>query len=166
MKKINYTLSACLFVVLLFSNCGSSQSSAQKEAKAQEIQQKMDDFRFTFNATYASPTGFRPIYLSPFYDLKVSKDSVQAYLPYYGRTYVAPMNPSEGGYKFTSTDFEYKVSEGKKKGNWRIEINPKDVNVPSQRDVSLLLDVWENGNARLDVISTDRQPISFQGEVE
>ncbi|MDR1742520.1 MAG: DUF4251 domain-containing protein [Dysgonamonadaceae bacterium] len=163
MKKITSTLSACLFTALLFSSCGSSLSSAQKEAQAQEIRQKIEDFRFTFKATYAYPTGYRSISLSPYYDLKVSKDSVRAYLPYYGRAYIAPINPDEGGIKFTSTDFDYKVSEGKKAGNWRIEIIPKDLR---WGDTTLSLDVWENGNARLDVNSTDRQPISFHGDIE
>ena len=162
MRKVIYSLSICIAVFFFLSNCGSSQSAAQKEAVAQAIQQKINDFRFTFNATYAYPTGYRSMYLSPYYNLKISKDTVEAYLPYYGRAYTAPMDPSEGGIKFTSTNFDYNVSDGKRKGSWHIEIKPKDM----QRDLSLSLDVWENGSARLNVNSTDRQPISFQGDIE
>lgn len=163
MKKTVYAVLSVMFVAFLaMTSCGSSQSAAQKQAKAQEIRQKIEDSRFTFNATYAYPTGFRSIYLSPYYNLKVSRDTVEAYLPYYGRAYTAPINPSEGGIKFTSTKFDYKVSEGKRKGSWIIAIKPN----ATERDLSLFLEIWENGSARLDVSSSDRQPISFQGEIE
>ena len=59
-----------------------------------------------FNPTtdvYKRQTGYRSIYLSPYYYLKVSKDTVVAYLPYFGRAYTAPADPTEGGIKFTST---------------------------------------------------------------
>lgn len=162
MKKFVYTLLIAIIGGVALSACGSSKSAAQKEAKAEEIQQKIDDFRFTFNATHAIPQGYKSIYLNSTYDLKVSKDSVQAYLPYYGRAYTAPMNPSEGGIMFTSTNFEYNVKQGKKKGNWKIDIKPKDIS----RDVQLSLDIWDNGSAQLNVSSSDRQSISFQGELE
>ncbi|WP_316812759.1 DUF4251 domain-containing protein [Pedobacter heparinus] len=93
------------------------------------------------------------------YQLQVSKDSVEAYLPYYGRAYTATMNPDDSGIKFKSKDFKYKA-EQKKKG-WMITIQPKDA-----KDVqSLTLNVSENGYATLNVNSNNRQPISFNGTI-
>ena len=94
--------------------------------------------------------------------MKVNPDTVRAYLPYYGRAYVAPMNPSEGGIKFTSTDFDYQVAPGKRKGNWQVNIRTRDTG----REIFLYFDIWENGTARLNVTDTNRQPISFQGDLE
>ncbi|RZK15705.1 MAG: DUF4251 domain-containing protein [Pedobacter sp.] len=44
------------------------------------------------------------------YDFRVTKDSVVAYLPFYGRAFSAPYNPNEGGIKFTSKEDD-KVNE-------------------------------------------------------
>jgi hypothetical protein len=71
------------------------------------------------------------------------------------------MNPNEGGYRFTSTDFEYRVEEGTKKGNWNVIITVRDLDRP----LIFRFDIWENGTARLDINDTDRQSISFQGDM-
>lgn len=157
MRKIVYLL----FAVIIVTACGTTQTAAEKEAKAKEIRSAVEEFRFTFSANYAHPTGYRAVYLSPHYDVQVSPDTVNAYLPFYGRAYRAPMNPDEGGYRFTSTDFEYKILPGKKASNHLVEIKIND----QHRELRFYFDVWENGIARLDVNDVDRQPISFQGEV-
>lgn len=158
LRKIGYFP---LILFLFLYACGSVQSVAEKEKITSDVRAGVEAKDFTFKASYAFPTGYRSIYLSPYYDVKVSPDTVKAYLPYYGRAYRAPMNPSEGGYRFTSTDFEYKVVQGKKKGSWNVEITMRDLDRP----VSFRFDIWENGAARLDVTDNDRQPISFQGDL-
>lgn len=147
--------------VLTFNACGGTQTVVEKEKQAADVRNAVEIPDFTFKATYAHPTGYKSIYLSPYYDVKVSPDTVIAYLPFYGRAYRAPMNPSEGGYRFTSTDFEYRANEGKKKGSWDVEITLLDLNRP----VTFRFDIWENGTARLSVTDVDRQPISFQGDL-
>lgn len=162
MRKLNYfDLFLSILFLLLIPSCGSTQSAAEKQELAQEVRTKIEDADFTFKATYAFPTGYKSIFLSPYYDVKVSPDTVVAYLPYYGRAYSAPMDPSEGGIKFTSTDFSYKVRQGKKSGNWMVDIQFNDV----KRDVSFSFDIWENGSARLNVSDVNRQSISFNGDI-
>ena len=92
------------------------------------------------------------------YQLIVTKDSIEAYLPYYGRAYTASMNPDDSGIKFKSKDFKYKADK-KKKGSWIITINPKD----TKDTQSMILNISENGYATLNVNSNNRQPISFNG---
>lgn len=162
MKQSALHLIIVLSVVFGLTACGTAQTAAEKEAVANEVNQRVNDFDFTFKATYAYPTGFRSIYLSPYYDVKVNPDTVRAYLPYYGRAYVAPMDPSEGGIKFTSTDFDYQVVPGRKRGNWQVNIRTRDTG----REIFLYFDIWENGSTRLNVTDTNRQPISFQGDIE
>ena len=161
MKRSALHLLIVLSVAFGLTMCGTAQTAREKEVVAGEVSRSVNDFDFTFKATYAYPTGFKSIYLSPYYDVKVSPDTIRAYLPYYGRAYVAPVNPSEGGIKFTSTDFDYQVNPGKKKGNWRVDIRTKDTG----REIFLYFDIWENGTARLQVTDTNRQPISFQGDI-
>jgi len=159
--KLRYGLGVFLSVLFLWA-CGSTKTAAEKERQAAEIQNALEISTFLFEATYAYPTGYRSVYLSPYYDVKVSPDTVKAYLPYYGRAYRAPMDPREGGFNFTSTDFEYRVSPGKRKGSWVTVITIRDLDRP----VTFNFDVWENGTARLGVNDMNRQPISFQGNIE
>ncbi|NMB49792.1 MAG: DUF4251 domain-containing protein [Bacteroidales bacterium] len=161
-RQFFYAVLAFSFGLIFQTGCKTAQTATEKKAKTAEITQKVNDFEFTFKATYAYPTGYRSIYLSPYYYLKVSKDTVVAYLPYFGRAYTAPADPTEGGIKFTSTNFEYEVSEGKRKGNWQVLIKTHD----TDREIVLYLDIWENGSARLDVTDPNRQALSFQGEIE
>lgn len=134
----------------------------------------VNEQHFVFNATSAMPManadvskvlskmpggGAGVIQLSGSqYQLVVSKDSVEAYLPYYGRAYSAPMNPDDNGIKFKSKKFGYKADK-KKKGAWQIKMDFKD----TKDAQSMMLSVSENGYATLNVNSNNRQPITFNG---
>ena len=94
------------------------------------------------------------------YDLRITPDSVVAYLPFYGRAFTGTMDPNDSGTKFTSKKFEYTSAKGKK-GGWVITIDPKDVK-DGQR---MTLNVTESGYASLFVMNNNRQPISFNGYI-
>ncbi|WP_421942331.1 DUF4251 domain-containing protein [Pedobacter sp.] len=96
------------------------------------------------------------------YDVRITPDSVIAYLPYYGRAFNAPMNPSEGGIKFTSKDFTYKESKNKR-GNYTIQINTKDT---KQDNYNLTLSISTTGYASLTASSNNKQPIMFNGYLQ
>jgi hypothetical protein len=94
------------------------------------------------------------------YQLTIDKESVDAYLPYYGRAYTTARDSNESGIKFKSKDFSY-VTEKKKKGSYVITIKPKD-----HRDVqSMILTVGQNGYASLSVLSNSRQSITYNGYI-
>jgi hypothetical protein len=159
-KKLQVLIAFAISIFLL--SCGTAQTASEKADKAQEINNIISNLDFKFSATYAYPQSYGSIYLSPYYDVRVSPDTINAYLPYYGRAYRAPMDSNEGGIKFESTKFEYDVEKGKKQGNWLITIHTKD----TSRPFTLHFDLWDNGTGRLDVQDPDRQSISFQGIVE
>lgn len=161
MKKITIYGLFILLSIIFFSACGSSQTAAEKKQLALGIENAVAMPDFTFKANYAFPASSSSIYLSTNYGLKVSADTVQVYLPYYGRAYRAPLNPSEGGYNFTSTDFKYKLSRGKRNGQWQLNILFNDLD----RQVEFYFDVWDNGTARLNVNDINRQTISYQGNI-
>lgn len=96
------------------------------------------------------------------YDVKVTKDSIVAYLPYYGRSFSAPMDPTQGGIKFTSKDFTYTESKNKK-GSYTIQINTKDVKRENYR---FTINISTNGYASLTASSMNKQPIIFNGYLE
>lgn len=162
MKKFALYGIGLFFSALLLQACGTSRSAAEKEQIAAFIRHAVERSDFIFEATYAYPTGYKSVYLSPYYNVKVSPDTVKAYLPYYGRAYRAPMDPRDGGFNFTSTDFDYKLIPVNRKGNWQTEVTILDLDRP----VTFRFDIWENGTARLDVNDMNRQAISFQGNIE
>lgn len=94
------------------------------------------------------------------YDLKITADSIVAYLPFYGRAYSAPygMDNTESGYKFTSKKFKYESKKGKKKG-WDIAIQTSDV----KDNVRMNLNISESGYATLSVTSVNKQSITYNG---
>lgn len=116
---------------------------------------------YVFNAQTVLPMSGRTRQISADgYDLTVTRDTINAYLPYFGRAFSAPVDPSRGGIQFVSADFEY-TEEAGKNGGWEITIKPKDATGVQQ----LYLSVSEDGYASLRVISTNRQPISFNGVI-
>ena len=96
-KKFSYLI-GFLSIFLLLWGCGSTQTAAEKEMFALALRKSLEEPYFRFEATHVYPMGFRPIYLSPYYDVEVSADTLKVYLPYYGRAYRAPMDPQEGGF--------------------------------------------------------------------
>ena len=102
----------------------------------------------------------KSVQLSPGYDLTVTKDRVTAYLPHFGRATTAPIDPTDGGIKFTSQSFVYNVKP-RKNGGWDVMIDLKDVATVT----ALTLTFFDNGSATLDVNSNQRDPISFKGTI-
>ncbi len=150
------TLSAFLI------SCGTTQTAIEKADKARLIDEQVLNLDFKFVANYAYPQNYQSIYLSSVYDVIVTRDTIKSYLPYYGRAYKAPLNLSEGGIKFESTDFEYETKKGEKDGEWFVTIKTKD----TSRPIILYFNLWSNGKAQLNVNDHDRQAISFKGFIE
>ena len=141
----------------------SSAQDAKQEKKAEQaagVKKMVEGKSYVIKVESAMPSGGRKIHLSPGYMLTVSGDTLMIDLPYYGRAY-SPAGAGEGGYNFTSTSFEYSVTE-RKKGGWDIEIKVKD----RQENPRFTLTIFENGTASLMVTAMTRENISYTGYVE
>ncbi len=166
MKKIIFSI-VCLLIGL---------GSLNAQESGDKLKALLDKQEYVFVATSVFPQGDAATQrilnrlsqgggnqltqLSAGYDVKVSKTTVESFLPYFGRAFSAPMNPNEGGIKFKSEDFEYSRKQKKKKG-WDIVIKPKDVS-----DINYLnLSVSESGYANLLVVSNQKSQISFYGYI-
>jgi len=169
------TLKNIFIVALLFS---AFQSKAQTDkATTQKI---IDAQNYVFVATMAFPLNSADIskVLNSFpgsanssgainltgsnYDLTVTKDSLNTYLPYYGRSYTARIGTNEGGIKFKSKDFTYTKTE-RKKGGWILNIKPKDVKDTYNSNYVLTLNVTTTGYATLIITSNNQQSITYNG---
>jgi len=162
MKKI-VILSISLLIVA-GSPLQAQEKRSRKERQQEQMEkvQKMVDAQdYKFVAQQALPMAGRSIILTSEYDVRVSKDSVNAYLPYYGRAYVAPTDPTEGGVKFISTQFDYQLEKAKR-GGWVALITTND----TPRQFKITLHITTTGSATLSVNDPTRQTISFNGYIE
>ncbi|WP_108821137.1 DUF4251 domain-containing protein [Dysgonomonas sp. Marseille-P4361] len=148
-----------LFSFFLFS-CKTSDGLS-KEQKIAQMTEKIEGQAYIFNAQKALPLAGRSVDINYSYQLKVSKDTISAYLPYFGRAYTAPISNDDAGVKFTSTDFEYSLSP-EKNGTWNIKIKIND----SQSKYRLFLKIGNSGKATLNVQDNRRQSISYYGQIE
>jgi hypothetical protein len=139
----------------------AQSAQADKKAEKQALANLVESQHYTFVALTVMPMGSGTHELNPGdYDLKVTKESIICYLPYFGVGYSAPADPTKAGIQLTSREFDYVVSV-KKRGGWNILMKPKD-----NRDVQRLsLSISDNGYATLQVVSTERQPISYYGAI-
>ncbi|SHM84226.1 protein of unknown function [Chitinophaga jiangningensis] len=154
-----------LFTGLITMGLTTTISAQQKEtraereaAKAAQVKGWVDAKQYVFVPQSAIPMGGRVVQLTGEFFLSVTKDSLVSYLPYYGRAYTAPMDPSKNSMDFKSKSFDYSTAD-RKKGGWDITIRPKD-----NRDVATInLSVSESGYGTLQVTSNSKQPISYNG---
>ncbi|MEO9003934.1 MAG: DUF4251 domain-containing protein [Ginsengibacter sp.] len=149
-----------LLVSLFLVQCTASKKI--EKLTSGDIKSMIDSSRFVFNAERVNPLRGRTRYLTSSYDVTVKKDSVESFLPYFGRAYQAPMDPSKGGIQFTSTDFSYMVNSGRQDDQWDVVIKPKDNNDVQE----MRFNIFGNGTASLNVISTHKDAISFTGHIE
>jgi hypothetical protein len=167
MKKIIKNLSLMALVIFAFK----ANAQTDKTTTARIIAEK----NFVFVATAAIPlnstdinnvTSKMPGNMSTgtinltgsSYDIKITADSLVAYLPFYGRSYRATFGNDEAGFKFNSKDFTY-IEKKRKKGGWDIALNTKDV----KNNVRMNLSISENGYGSLVVSSNDKQSITYNG---
>ena len=155
-----FFIGAITSLVVATATYAQDAKKDKKEQKKADMESLIQSRNFVFVANNAYPLSGRNINLTSMYDVRISADTIISDLPYYGRAYVAPMNTSEGGIHFTSTKFNYTIKD-RKKGGWDITIVPNDT-----RDVrQMYLTVSEDGYGSLQVVSENRQDISFSGYV-
>lgn len=153
------TILPLLLICLLAGSCASSRSQDIDENNA--TASLVNAGNFLFRVQTATPMNGRLIQLTSEYEVKVTKDSIISFLPYFGRAFTAPMDPTKGGINFTSTQFSNKLRQ-RRNGGWELTIKPSDAPEIQTFNFS----ITPSGYATLQVTSTNRQPISFYGKIE
>ncbi|MGE7775470.1 DUF4251 domain-containing protein [Chitinophaga sp. NPDC101104] len=145
--------------LLAFTALACSSTQQVPTAGAENIKSIVAARSFVFRAQTVLPMSGRTRQVAgDGYEVMISKDTVNSYLPFFGRAYNAPIDPSRNGLDFISTDFEYTETAGKK-GGWEITVKPRD-----NRDVQqMFFTISENGYASLQVTNNNRSPISYNG---
>lgn len=161
---------AILFVVLIFSVTTvfgqDTEKKSRKEKKAEKeaalIEQTknlVESKNFVFVPRTANPMGGRSVTLTTDFELTLTNDSVNSYLPYYGRAYSAAYG-GESPMNFNLPTIDYS-SEKTKKG-YEVKFSVKNAN----DRINLTFQIMETGSTTLQVNSTNRQGISYFGVLE
>jgi hypothetical protein len=148
-----------LLMGALFFSCSSSKKTTK--LNVEDIRSMINAQRFNFVAERVNPLRGSSRQLTGNYEVQVKTDTIACYLPYFGRAFQAPIDPTKGGLDFTSYKFTYSVTLNNK-DEWQVYINPKDFSEVQQ----LYFQIFGNGTATLNIINTNRDPISFYGYIE
>lgn len=136
-------------------------------AKAQEttvekplVRKLAEERTFFFQATSMTPSKGGTRNITGTYGVRVKGDTLIVDLPYVGRVYSVDIaNP---GMNFESRKFRYTVADHKKKKDrFTVEVRTDD----QKGDRTLLFVVFNNGNTTLNVTSSDREYISYNGRI-
>ena len=161
-----------IITILVFSfvslNAQDSKKQTRKEKRAEREAIKIEQTKtllenkiYVFTASQAIPSGMRSINLSSSFDAKIENDTIICYLPFYGKAYTASYGGSESPMDFTQPIENY-TFEKTKKGGYMVKF---DVNNKNDR-LNFIFQIANTGSASLNVISTNRQSMSYYGDIE
>jgi hypothetical protein len=163
-------------VIVLFAGTVLQSCTSQIYMAPQALTQTLQSGEFVFTAKRANPTNYavintinsipnapatRVLDLSSGYGIWFKKGQMEVVLPYFGRSYKAPVNTDQVSFRFTSKDYTMTKSSGKKE-KIIYTIIPNDNNTVRK----IYLEIYPTGSAMLSVDANDRQPISYDGYIE
>ena len=129
----------------------------REERNRQAVSEMLEARRYKVDIDYMNPLRGRGRALTDSYSLEVRNDSLISYLPYAGEAYSVPYGGGKA-LNFKAPISQYDISEGKKE--IRIDVsNDEDTYIYT-------LTVFPNGNTSIHVQPTQRQSISFSGELK
>lgn len=146
------------------ASCSTQRSAAEKAAAARQTAAQVEDSvearSFRLDLSFVYPQRFQPRSLAYGYDLVVRGDSIASNLPYYGRAYRTDITRNH----VSPLCFKSKISL------WQVTRTQKHTGIRFVTRVNfeqLRYDItlYPDGSANLSVTSTDREPISFDGEM-
>ena len=149
-----------LICMLLNGNPGLAQSKAERrQQREQMVRDSVEARTYKILVSVAYPFAGNSVPLSSYFGLEVRGDSLNSYLPYFGRAYSIPYGGGEG-LNFESAISDYR-QEARSDGGYRISFNTR-----TREDYyTYLLDIYPNGSVRIHVTMQQRQAIDFQGDV-
>jgi hypothetical protein len=148
-----------VLVLFILYACNTIKTTPES---TQENLDKIENRDFTIIANYANPMRMRQVYLTSEYTLKIKGDSAFALLPYYGVAHTAPLNPAEGGIKFSEPMLDYSSKPTKKADGREIsfKVNTREYNY------QINMTVFFNGSSIFVVNAYQRDAITFYGEMK
>ncbi len=139
---------------------GKERRAAQKAEQLEKSRNLIESGAWQFNANMMLPTSGRSRSLTSSYRVVVNNHEVNSYLPYFGRAYRADFGSTNSPLSFKGEILDLKVNVWKK-GGWILSFTTSNKN----DRIEFTFYISETGSASLTINSTDRQPISFNGDL-
>ncbi|MDR0863813.1 MAG: DUF4251 domain-containing protein [Candidatus Symbiothrix sp.] len=152
-----------LMLLAVLAACSSlKQTKEEKEIRLVQVSESVKKDHYTIEVDRANPMRGKTITLTPTYDLTIRNDSAIAYLPYFGRVTYAPYGGGEGGIKFAQKMEEYQIGLNAKGDGWLVRFN---IHTP-EYNYTFNITIYQEGKAYISVTSSQRDPITFDGEMK
>lgn len=169
-NKFNCSLAPILtlfFALFTFTTAVEAQEKSKKQLKEEkklvkhkEIDLLVNSKEFVFETTRVMPQSGRLINLTTVYYVDFLPEWIKGDLPFFGRAFSGTGYGGDEGIKFEGKPTIYTVE--KKKKNYVIKAE-----VRGERDsYSMTLNVYFEGSATLSIISNNRSPISYDGDIK
>ena len=155
-----------LFILAVLLICGSmtpviAQTKKEKKQQTEQaVREAIDAKRYKIDVNRVMPMRGGSKHLTSDYSLEIRNDSIYSYLPYFGVAYTIPYGGGKG-LNFNAPLSEY-TSEYSKKGNARITLKVRN----EEDNYIYNITIYPNGTSNIQVTPTNRQSISFSGEMD
>ena len=137
------------------------EKKAQREAMLiKQTKELIEANTWQFNATQMLPSGGRTRTLVTPYNVILKDGEVNSYLPYFGRAYSVDYGSTDSPMIFEAPIADYSVENGKK-GGYTVKFSAKNKN----DNIEFIFSIGETGSVSLRVNSTNRQFISYHGDL-
>lgn len=156
-SKLIYLCAVCLITIL---PAAAQNRQEKKEKIEREVREAVDSNHYKINVDRMFPMRGSSKLLTSNYSVEIRNDSVFSYLPYFGVAYSIPYGGGKG-LVFNAPLSEYKA-EYHKKGKVKVDFKVRN----EEDSYTYNLTIFPNGSTSIQVHSTNRQPISFQGNME
>ena len=154
-------LPGILFIFL--SSCGSGQSAAEQQQEFQELAELVESRQFEIVNDWALPLrGSRVNLIGNTNFIRFEGDSINAQLPFYGvRHSGGGYSSGYGGFEFEGIPENLQIEHNREDGKIVIAFEANDEN----ENMNFNIILYSNGTARTSVTSSQRDSMSYQGEV-
>ncbi len=158
-----------LSLVMLFLAPGSMAAQTRKEEKAareaareQQVCDLVESGTFAISFDRANPARGMSRTLSPDYEMKFENNRVTTYLPYFGRAYTAPMDPTKLAIELTDQEVSVEKEKDPKKG-YSLTFSAK---TQTNENITFYLKITYSGMVTLSINSSARESISYLGDLK
>jgi len=160
-----------ILIILILGTSFAMQAQDQKMTKKEKkakieaekkavVKKLIADKTWRFDADRMLPTSGPSKTLTTNYGVDFLTDKIESYLPFFGRAYKADYGGTNSPMDFKAEVEDYKIEDWKK-GGWMIHFS-----VRNKSDfMQFTYTISATGSATLNVNSSDRQNISYQGEI-
>ena len=149
-----------LAMTLVFSfQAYASTPDSDTSSVEQSVAEAISDTVYVVYVDRAYPMGHGSLFLTDRYSLSVDKETAVSRLPYFGRAYSIPYGGGDG-LNFEESLSDYSMTKGKKERN-EIKFSVRT----SEDTFDFNITVYPEGEAYVSIISNNRQPISYTGEL-